>query len=104
MRIGDILVASGEVSAEQVEEAIARQRQTGGRLGDNLVALGAITNDALENLLNELPQSPKTVAETGLSEGMLLGLLLKLIYARNLDTVSRMSSELMRDTVSRLRA
>jgi len=95
MRIGDILVASGEVSAEQVEEALLRQKQSGGRLGDNLVALGAITTDALDNILNELPQSPKTLAETGLSEGMLLGLLLKLIYARNLDTVSRMSAELM---------
>jgi hypothetical protein len=95
MRIGDILIASGEVTREQIEEALQRQKQTGGRLGENLVALGAIAPDALDNILNELPQSPKTLADTGLGEGMLLGLLLKLIYARNLDTVSKMSDELM---------
>jgi len=94
MRIGDILVAAGEVTGEQVEQAVLRQKQSGGRLGDNLVALGAITSDALDNILNELPQSPKTLADTGLSEGTLLGLLLKLIYARNLDTVSKMSDEM----------
>ena len=40
MRLGDILVARGMVTVAQVEEALTRQTAEGGRLGDNLVALG----------------------------------------------------------------
>ncbi|MGE3967411.1 MAG: hypothetical protein AB7F08_04170 [Dongiaceae bacterium] len=95
MRIGDILVASGVVTKAQVDQALQRQKSAGGRLGDNLVALGAIGNEDLDGVLNEIPASPRSIAETGVSEGTLLNMLLKLVYARNLDTTSKMSDELM---------
>jgi len=40
MHLGDILVAHGLVKAADVERGLQRQRDRGGRLGDNLVALG----------------------------------------------------------------
>jgi len=95
MRIGDILVASGIVTKVQIDEAMQRQKDAGGRLGDNLVALGAVGSEDLNGVLNEIPASPRSIADSGVSEGTLLNMLLKLIYARNLDTASKMSDELM---------
>ncbi len=41
-RLGDLLVAAGQVTEEQVQEALRRQRESGLRLGEQLVAMGAI--------------------------------------------------------------
>jgi type IV pilus assembly protein PilB len=43
LKLGDLLVASGLVSREQLHEALTRQHETGGRLGDLLVAQGLVT-------------------------------------------------------------
>src|SRR3546814_5712971 len=53
MQIGEILIAAGAVTAEDVQEALRRQRSAGGLLGDNLVALGLITAPRLESILKE---------------------------------------------------
>ncbi len=95
MRIGDILVASGIITQSGIERALDRQKEEGGRLGDNLIALGLITEQQLESILHELPQPPRTLAETGISESELMALLIKLIYTRNLDTPSRIADEMM---------
>lgn len=42
MRLGEILVASGRVDRAQVERALERQRVTGERIGECLIALGAV--------------------------------------------------------------
>lgn len=47
MRLGDLLVGQGLITADDVEAAVQRQRQYGGRLGTHLVALGVITVDKL---------------------------------------------------------
>ena len=51
MRIGELLVGQGLVTAEDVEEALRRQRTEGGRIGTQLVAMGVIT---VEKLLTAL--------------------------------------------------
>src|SRR3546814_1807999 len=89
MQIGEILIAAGAVTAEDVQEALRRQRSAGGLLGDNLVALGLITAPRLESILKEMPQPPRSLAETGIAEAELLNLLLKPMYARSLDTTSQ---------------
>jgi type IV pilus assembly protein PilB len=54
-RIGDMLVASGLVSAPQLEEALAAQRRTGARLGKQLVQLGYVSELQLaQTLSNQL--------------------------------------------------
>src|SRR3546814_2303836 len=77
MQIGEILIAAGAVTAEDVQEALRRQRSAGGLLGDNLVALGLITAPRLESILKEMPQPPRSLAETGIDEAELLNLLPK---------------------------
>jgi hypothetical protein len=42
-RLGDILVANGQITREQLASALASQRQSGRRLGDELVAAGYVT-------------------------------------------------------------
>ena len=46
-RLGEILVAAGAITAEQVESALREQQRWGGPLGQILVAKNYITEDAL---------------------------------------------------------
>ena len=86
MRLGDLLVRMKLVSAEDVERAPERQAELGGRLGDNLVAIGAITAEGLEGFLHRVPAEPGDIAATGVDENELLALLMKLIYIGRLET------------------
>ena len=43
LKLGDVLVASGLVTREQLDAALARQHDGGGRLGDLLVSEGLVT-------------------------------------------------------------
>jgi len=47
MRLGDLLLGQGLVTAEDIEAALQRQKQQGGRLGTHLVAMGVMTVDKL---------------------------------------------------------
>jgi len=51
-RIGDMLVAAGFVTDEQVAEALKAQKDTGRRLGEELVALGFVTEVQLTQVLS----------------------------------------------------
>jgi hypothetical protein len=53
VKLGEILVARGLVTPEQVEAALFSQRQFGGRLGTNLIEMGAITDEDLARCLSE---------------------------------------------------
>jgi hypothetical protein len=91
MRIGAILVAANIVGQEQVDAALQRQRIQGGRLGDNLVALGAVEADRLDAFLGQVPPVPETVADTGISETDLLTLILKTIQVTGAQTVRQIA-------------
>jgi type IV pilus assembly protein PilB len=45
--LGEVLVEAGLISKEQLKEALIAQKETGGRLGFNLVRLGYISSDKL---------------------------------------------------------
>lgn len=63
-----------------------RLTQEGGRLGDNLVAIGAITQERLDAFLYRIPAEPPDIRATGVDEVDLMGLLMKLIYRDRLET------------------
>jgi type IV pilus assembly protein PilB len=53
-RIGDLLIKEGLVSREQVQKALDEQRQSGTRVGYNLVKLGFIQeNDLVRTLARQ---------------------------------------------------
>jgi hypothetical protein len=85
MRLGDLLIQANLVTVEAVFNAVERQTTNGGRLGDNLVAIGAIDQQVLEGFLKRIPAEPANIAATGLDESDLLSLLMKLIYAGHLE-------------------
>ena len=49
MLLGDLLVANGVVSRENVREATERQKTAGGLLGENLIALEVVTAEKLQD-------------------------------------------------------
>ena len=91
MFIGDLLLAHGLVSKEDIATGLERQKIHGGRLGDNLVALGKVTNDDLERLMHGAPAAPRTIEETGLSPSELLNLAVKAMYSNTLETASALA-------------
>ena len=51
IRIGDVLVAAGAITEEQLQEGLAKQKETGRKPGNALVDLGFISNDMLITVL-----------------------------------------------------
>ena len=86
MRLGDLLIRANRVTEADVTAALERSRETGERLGDSLVALGAIDQKTLTSFIHRIPSDPHDIASTGIDENELLALLMKLIYAERLET------------------
>lgn len=53
IRIGDLLVKSGVITDEQLQQALAKQKSTGLRLGRTLINLGFIQEDRFLEFLSE---------------------------------------------------
>lgn len=53
IRIGDLLVASGDIDADQLNQALAQQKETGLKLGRILVDNGYVEEDRLLRFLSE---------------------------------------------------
>jgi hypothetical protein len=85
------LVAAKLVTNDDVTNALVRQRETGGSLGDNLVRLGVIDRERLEAFLEEGPPQIGSMADTGLDETFLQGLALKVMYAQSLKRASEVA-------------
>jgi hypothetical protein len=94
MRLGDILMIKGLVGSADLEAAFERQRRQGGRLAENLIALGLMTTEQLYAVIEETPVMPRTVAETGLSRGLLMGLLLKFMRIQSCETLPDLSTRM----------
>ncbi len=94
MRLGEILLMRGLVTVEGIEAALARQRREGGRLGENIVFLGLMSEAQLAAVLDETPTMPLKVAQTGISRGNLLALLLKFMRMESCETLSDLSEHM----------
>ena len=94
MNLGDILVAKGLVTADDVKGALEHQRRNGGRFGESIVALGVMTKEQIDKVLEDAPQAPLTVLATGLDPAILLELALKGMFTENLETASQIAEAL----------
>jgi len=52
-RLGGLLVKQGQITPDQLREALRRQKEQGGRLGSNLVAMGLIAEPELVSFLSK---------------------------------------------------
>lgn len=68
-RLGDIFVDRGFVTQEELDQALARQRQTGERLGEALVAQGVISKFELAGALAEQMAALEASAAEEAAEG-----------------------------------
>src|SRR6188768_484036 len=68
-RLGDIFVDRGFVTQEELDQALARQRQTGERLGEALVAQGVISKFELAGALAEQMAALEAAAAEEAAEG-----------------------------------
>jgi hypothetical protein len=89
VRLGDLLVRAKLVTEKDVTAALERLKVHGGRLGDNLVAVGAIDEAVLNGFIHRIPKEPKDIAATGLEETELLALLMKVIYTFGLSGIAQ---------------
>jgi hypothetical protein len=94
MLLGDILVARGLCSAEDVSAAFKRQKKEGGRLGDNLIALGVVTIEQLRAVFSAAPSQPQSLEDVGLEEAEVLKLMIKTIHAENLESPAKIAEEI----------
>jgi predicted ATPase with chaperone activity len=94
MHLGDILVERGLVGAADIEAALARQLVEGGRLGDNLIAMGLLSAAQLTEAINTAPAVPAGVAETGVPQRSLLNLLLKFMHLETCETLLDLAERL----------
>jgi hypothetical protein len=85
MRLGDLLMRVKLVTEGDVAKALERMAEQGGRLGDNLVAIGAIEQRVLDSFIHRIPSEPADIAATKIDETELLSLLMKLIYTGRLE-------------------
>jgi hypothetical protein len=94
VRISDILVAQGLLTADDVTAGIELQRRVGGSLPDCLVQLGRISREDIERTMRRPPRAPQSIAQTGLSVNSLLNLMTKAIQVRGEVTMASVASVL----------
>ena len=94
MSIGELLLAKKVIDEHQLEKVTHQQKIAGGRLGDNLVALGYITREKLDAILQEPPPVAKTVEQTGLDGNFLLNCLLRTMYISALQTIPDLAEQI----------
>ena len=58
MKIGELLIANGLITAKQLEHALATQKSFGGKLGTNLVELGFVSDKDLAQFLSKQLKLP----------------------------------------------
>ena len=94
MAIGELLLAKNFINEEQLKKVLHQQKIAGGRIGDNLIALGYITREKLETILQEPPSVPKTIEETGLDTNFLLNSILRIMYISALQTTPEIAEQI----------
>ncbi len=75
--LGQKLLREKFVNEKQLRKALERQRLHGGRVGDNLVALGFTSPEELDAFLKRFPKTPRNVEETGLELSFIADLITK---------------------------
>ncbi len=50
--VGEKLLAAGVITQEQLDQALAKAKETGGRVGDVAVELGFVTREQVEAALS----------------------------------------------------
>lgn len=94
MSFGDILVAKGMASPDDIVRALDHQKTNGGRIGESLVALGVVTQDQVTEVIAEVPPAPLNIEDTGIDPVFLLQLMLKGMFTERMELPSQLAEAL----------
>lgn len=94
MSFGDILVAKGLASPEDIARALDHQKANGGRIGESLIALGVVTQEQVSQVIGEVPPAPLNLEDTGIDPVFLLQLMLKGMFTERMELPSQLSEAL----------
>lgn len=94
MSLAEVIVGRRLATVADIGAAIERQRREGGRLGDNLIALGLLTADQFAAVAGSGPPLPTTTAETGIAQRNLLNLVLKFMLLESCETTWDMAERI----------
>lgn len=94
MQLGEMLITRGLATPAIIDAAIERQVKEGGRLGENLIAMGAVTADQIAEVVNATPAIPAGIAESGINERNLLYLMLKFMHVEACETVLELADRM----------
>ncbi len=94
MSVPELLLAKQIITEEQLDKVHRQQKIAGGRMSDNLVALGYVTKQELDAILQEPPTVAKNVDETGLDTNFLVTCLLRTMYVSGLQTIPEVSEQI----------
>jgi hypothetical protein len=86
MELGHLLVRAKLITVDQMNDALRRQAELGGRFGEHLIASGYMTQQALDAFIYKTPVEPDNIEATGIDENELISLLMKLIYTWRLES------------------
>lgn len=79
--LGEKLVKNGIITEKKLEKALERQKTHGGRIGQNLIALGYIEEDTLDRFFRRTPPVPQTIPDTGIDAAQIEDLIMKHILS-----------------------
>jgi len=89
-----MLVSRELVAPADMEAALRRQQVKGGRLHDNLIAMGLLSEAELAAVMDAAPAVPAALNETGVVERNLLGLMLKFMLVESCETVVGLADQM----------
>ncbi|HEV2278850.1 MAG TPA: hypothetical protein VGS02_11770 [Acidobacteriaceae bacterium] len=95
LQLGDLLIQAKLVTIEDLSKALERQVKEGGRLGENLVAMGVLSQSALDAFLHHFPVEPPDLAAIGIDVVDLMSLMMKLMYSARLQSVRQITDAIM---------
>ena len=104
MQLGEMLIERGLATQADIDAAVEREVKEGGRLGDNLIALGVVTAAQIASVVNSPPAIPMSIEESGVSDRNLLNLMIKFMHAEAAETVLDLANfmKLPRALISKL--
>ena len=85
--MGDLLMQAKMITAADVAKALEIQAEKGGRLGDLLVSIGAISQKTLHAFIHRMPREPQDLESIGIDAISMLSLLLRIVYVDHLESV-----------------
>lgn len=94
MNLAQRLIKAGVLTADELAPALYRQKKSRGFLAKHLLDLNLVAPEVLESFIDPHPPTPETLEDIGLPQNLLIQLLLKHAYYRDVFSIREMAHDL----------